>query len=287
MKYRYAIALALAAIATSACSKNAEKPAQVFATVNGETITTKDFDSFVTAMTNGALTADKLTPEQRKMVTDRLIVMHVAAADAVKNGLEKQPDTEAELKMMRLNVLSSATIKKYIDGIKISDADVQAEYTTKYGTPKREFKAQHILVKTQEEADALIAKLKKGADFSELAKKNSIDPGSGKNGGELGWFAEGAMVPEFTAAVEHLEKGKFTETPVKTQFGYHIIKLEDTRDSSPPPLDQVKPQIENELKQKKVQEYIESLRKDAKVDIKETPAASTSSASSSTDSVKK
>ena len=167
MKYRYAIALALAAIATSACSKNAEKPAQVFATVNGETITTQDFDTFVTVMTNGALTADKLTPEQRKMVTDRLIVMHVAAADAVKNGLDKQQDTEASLKMMRMNVLSSATIKKYIDGIKISDADVQAEYTTKYGAPKREFKAQHILVKTPEEADALIVKLKKGADFSE------------------------------------------------------------------------------------------------------------------------
>lgn len=282
MKYRYAIALALAAIATSACSKNADKPEQVFATVNGETITTKEFDTFVSAMTNGQLTADKLTPEQRKMVTDRLIAMHIGAADAIKNGLDKQEDTAATLKITRVNVLFGATMKQFVDKLTISDADIQAEYSAKYGAPRHEFKARHILVKTPEEADALIAKLKKGADFAELAKKNSTDPGSGKNGGDLGWFGEGAMVPEFMAAVEHLEKGKFTETPVKTQFGYHIIKLEDTRDSAPPALNEVKPQIENELKQKKIQEYIENLRKNAKVDIKDTePAAGSSSSVSS------
>lgn len=283
MKYRYAIALALAAIATSACSKNAAKPEQVFATVNGETITTQEFDSFVTAMTHGSLTADKLNPQQRKMVIDQLVIMHVAAADALKNGLDKQPETEVALNTMRLNVLSNATIKQYIDKLKISDADVQAEYKAKYGTPKREFKASHILVKTPEEAETLIAKLKKGANFADLAKQHSTDPGSGKNGGELGWFGEDAMVPEFTQAVEHLEKGKFTETPVKSRFGYHIIKLEDTRETAPPALEEVKAQIENELKQTKVKEYIDGLRESAKVEIKDadTAAADASSSSSS------
>jgi len=280
MKYRYAIAIALAAIATSACSKNTDKPEQVFATVNGETITTKEFESMVHMLSNGAVTADKLTPEQRKMVVDRLVVIHVAAADAIKNGMDKDEETAASLKMMRMNVLSSAAIKQYMDKLTVSDADIQTEYNSKYGTPTKEFKASHILVKTEDEANALIAKLKKGADFADLAKKNSTDPGSGKNGGDLGWFPGKQMVQEFTAALETLEKGKMTEKPVKSQFGYHIIKLEDTRETAAAPLTEVKPQIENTLKQQKFQKYLEDLRANAKVEFK-----SESSSSSSTSSV--
>ncbi len=282
MKHRYVVAIALAAIATSACSKNADKPEDVFATVNGENITKKEFESMVTMMSNGQITADKLTPDQKKMVADRLVVIHVAAAEALKNGLDKQDETAANLKMMRLNVLSSAEIKQYVDKVTVSDAEIKAAYDAnpQYNAPTKEFKASHILVKTEDEAKALIDKLKKGADFAELAKKNSVDPGSGKNGGDLGWFPGKQMVPEFTEALEKLEKGKFTETPVKSQFGYHIIKLEDTRDSAPPSLDSVKAQIENTLKQQKVQKYIEDLRTNAKVEFKNESSSSSSSSSS-------
>jgi len=281
MKNRYLVAIALAAIAASACSKNADKPEQVFATVNGENITTKEFESMVTMMSNGQITADKLTPEQKKMVTDRLVVIHVAAAEAMKEGLDKQDETAANLKMARLNVLSGAEVKQHMDKMTVSDADIQAEYSAKYGAPTKEFKASHILVKTEDEANALIAKLNKGADFAELAKKNSTDPGSGKNGGDLGWFPGKQMVPEFTAAVEQLEKGKITEKPVKSQFGYHIIKLEDTRESAPPALADVKAQIESTLKQTKFQKYLEDLRTNAKVEFKsESSRASSSSVSS-------
>jgi len=289
MKYRYALAIALAAIAATACSKNSDKSDPVMATVNGEAITTKEFESMVTMMSNGQITADKLNPDQKKMVMDRLVVVHVAAADAVKSGLDKQAETVGTLKMMRLNVLSSAAIKNYMDKITVPDSEIQAEYATKYGQASKEFKASHILVKTEEEANGLIAQLKKGADFAELAKKHSTDPGSGKSGGDLGWFKHGAMVPEFTAAVETLEKGKITDKPVQSQYGFHIIKLEDTRDAAPPALDTVKSQIESGLKQQKFQKYLEDLKNNAKVvEVKnESSSSSTSSASSSVSSAAK
>jgi len=284
MKNRYVIAIALAAIATSACSKNAEKPEQIFATVNGENITTKEFEAMVGLMSNGQVTADKLTPEQKKMVVDRLIVIHVAAAEALKEGLDKQEDTVANLKMARMNILSGAAVKEHMDKMAVSDADIQNEYNAKYAQPTKEFKASHILVKTEDEANALIAKLKKGADFADLAKKNSTDPGSGKNGGDLGWFPGKQMVPEFTAAVEKLEKGKITETPVKSQFGYHIIKLEDVRESAPTPLADVKAQIESTLKQQKFQKYLEDLRTNAKVEFKNESSSSSSVSSAASSS---
>jgi len=288
MKNRYVVAIALAAIATSACSKNADKAEQVYATVNGENISTKEFESMVSMMSNGQITADKLTPEQRKMVLDRLVVMHVAAAEALKEGLDKQADTVANLKMSRLSVLSNAELKEHMEKAAVTDQEVQAEYDAKYGKPTKEYKASHILVKTEDEANALIAKLNKGADFADLAKKNSTDPGSGKNGGDLGWFPGKQMVPEFTAAVEQLEKGKITEKPVKSQFGYHIIKLEDVRESAPPALADVKPQIENTLKQQKFQKYLEDLRNNAKVEFKsESSSVSVSSQASSTSSAAK
>ena len=165
------------------------------------------------------------------------------------------------------------------------DSEIQTEYNAKYSAPKKEYKASHILVKTEDEANGLIDKLKKGADFAELAKKNSVDPGSGKNGGDLGWFGHGAMVPEFTAAVESLEKGKMTDKPVKSQFGYHIIKLEDTRETPATPLTEVKAQIENTLKQQKLQKYIEDMRANAKVEYPSESSSSSSSISSSSSSV--
>ncbi|MGE0115265.1 MAG: peptidylprolyl isomerase [Steroidobacteraceae bacterium] len=282
MKYRYALALALAAATTTACSKGGVevKPEELFATVNGEQISTKEFDAFVNAVSNGSITADKLTPEQRQQLTDRLIGMHVAAAEAVKAGVDKQGDAAMQLNLWRTNILSDAMVKQYIEQHPVTDAEVQSEYDTQIAAMPREYHARHILVKTREEADALLKQLKGGADFAALAKKNSQDPGSASNGGDLGWFSPGSMVKEFGQAVAQLENGKITEAPVQTQYGFHIIKLEDSRAPSPPALKDVKPQVESLVKNKKIESYLETLRKSAKVEVKAVTAASSSSTSS-------
>jgi peptidyl-prolyl cis-trans isomerase C len=281
MKYRYALALAIAVATTTACSKSGVevKPEEVFATVNGDKISIKEFDSFVSAISQGSITADKLTPEQRKQLTDRLIGIHIAAAEAVKAGLDKQGDTAVQLSLWRTNILSDAMVKQYTDKNPISDADIQAEYDRQIGAMPREYHARHILVKTEEEANTLIAQLKAGKDFAELAKKNSQDPGSAKNGGDLNWFSPGSMVKEFSEAVSKLQNGQITETPVKTQYGYHIIKLEESRVPTPPALADVKPQVTNLVKNKKVETYLEDLRKNAKIEVKPAPVASSSSSS--------
>ena len=281
MKYRYALALAIAAATTTACSQSSVdvKDSELLATVNGEKISTKEFDSFVAAVSNGSTTADKLTAEQRTQLVDRLIGMHVAAAEAAKAGLDKQSEPAAQLSLWRSNILSEAMTKEYLEKNKISDADIQAEYDTQVAAMPREYHASHILVKTQEEADKLIAQIKGGADFAALAKKNSQDPGSAKNGGDLGWFSPASMVPEFGNAVKTLENGKMTETPVKTQFGYHIIKMQESRAPSPPALADVKTQVEGLVRNKKIETYLEGLRKGAKISI--TPVAKSSSSSSS------
>lgn len=285
MKYRYVLALAIAAAATSACSKSGVevKPEELFATVNGEKISTKEFDSFVTAVSNGSITSDKLTPEQRKQLTDRLIGIHVAAGEAVKAGMDKQADTAVQLSLWRNNILSDAIVKQYTEKNPTTDADIQAEYDTQVAAMPREYKARHILVKTKEEADALLAQLKGGADFAALAKKNSQDPGSAANGGDLGWFSPASMVKEFGQAVTQLENGKMTETPVQTQYGFHIIKLEESRAPAPPALADVKTQVESLVKNKKVEKYLEELRKTAKVEVNTAAAASSSSSSASSE----
>ncbi len=282
MKYRYALALAIAAATTTACSKSGVevKPEELFATVNGEQISTKEFDQFVNAISNGSITSDKLTPEQRKQLTDRLIGIHVAAGEAAKAGLDKEGDTAVQLSLWRNNILSDAIVKQYTDKNPTTDAEIQAEYDTQIAAMPREYHARHILVKTKEEADTLLAQLKAGGDFAVLAKKNSKDPGSAANGGDLGWFSPSSMVKEFGAAVTSLENGKMTETPVQTQYGFHIIKLEESRAPSPPALADVKTQVESLVKNKKIEKYLEELRKTAKIEVKAVAAAASSSAAS-------
>jgi peptidyl-prolyl cis-trans isomerase C len=281
MKYLHLLTLAIVAATTTACSKSGMevKPDELFATVNGEKISTMEFDAFVNAISNGSISTDKLTPEQRIQLTDRLIGIHVAAGEAIKAGADKKPDTAVQLSLWRNNILSDAMVKQYTEKNPTTDAEIQAEYDTQIAAMPREYHARHILVKTKEEADSLIAQIKGGKDFAELAKKNSQDPGSAKNGGDLGWFSPSSMVKEFGEAVTQLENGKMTETPVQTQYGFHIIKLEESRAPSPPALADVKTQIESIVKNKKIEKYLDDLRKTAKVEVN-TAAASSSSSSS-------
>jgi peptidyl-prolyl cis-trans isomerase C len=194
--------------------------------------------------------------------------MDLTAAQADQEGLDKDPETLAQIQLLRQRVLEEAAQKKFMKGVEPTDAELHAEYDADVAAlDKTEYHARHILVKTKEEADQVIKKLKGGAKFEDLAKQYSLDP-SKSNGGDLGWFTTARMVKPFGDAVKELKKGEYTQQPVQTQFGWHVIQLEDTRAVTPPPFDQVKAQIANSIKMKKWQAYVDELEKKAKIEKK-------------------
>jgi peptidyl-prolyl cis-trans isomerase C len=164
-----------------------------------------------------------------------------------------------------MNVLSEAALKKYMEDHATTDAEIKAEYDTQVAAMGRQYRARHILVESKAVADSIIERLKGGADFAKVAEKESSD-GSAKQGGDLGWFSLSSMVPEFGKAVAGLEKGKFTLEPVKTQYGWHVIKLEDFRSPEAPAFEQVQEQLKGLVQRKKLQAYMEELRKGAKIE---------------------
>ncbi len=191
-----------------------------------------------------------------------MINMQLIAAQAEKDGLEKDPDVATRVALLRTQILADAAAQKYVKSNEPSDQELHAAYDA--ATDKTEYHASHILVPTKEKADQLIKKIKGGAKFEDIAKADSTD-NSKANGGDLGWFTTARMVKPFGDAVKGLKKGEFTTDPVQTQYGWHIIKLEDTRDA---PFDQMKVQLTNGIMQKKFQEYIEGLKKTAKIEKK-------------------
>jgi peptidyl-prolyl cis-trans isomerase C len=198
------------------------------AIVNGTPISRTEYDIYVKNLLQGK--QQELTPEQKNQVLDELISMQLLAAQADKDGLEKDPDTAAQLQVLRMRVMADAESQKFLKGQEPTDAELHAEYDSAIaGMDKNEYHARHILVATKDQADQIIKKLKGGAKFEELAKSQSID-GSKTNGGDLGWFTLARMVKPFGDAVKGLKKGEYTQQPVQTQFGWHVIKLEDTRD---------------------------------------------------------
>ncbi|MDD5412860.1 MAG: peptidylprolyl isomerase, partial [Methylobacter sp.] len=173
-----------------------------------------------------------------------------------------------QLEDARKSLLSQADLKEFMKANPVTDAEIKAEYDSKVAAEKgTEYKARHILVKTEDEAKKLIAELGKGADFAKLANKYSLDAKETQNGGDLGWFVTSQMVPPFSEAVVALEKGKYTTTPVKTQFGYHVILKEDSRAVTPPPLEAVRDQLMPYLQRQKVKNMLEGLRKQAQVEV--------------------
>jgi peptidyl-prolyl cis-trans isomerase C len=255
--------LLLAACAPhQAATDTASKPV---ATVNGQPIS-RDLYNFATKqMTNKA--PGDLTEDQRNQILDVLINAEIVAQQAEKDGLDKKGDTQQALALQRLQLLNEAEADVYLKDRKANDAELKAEYDTQIAAlPKTEYKARHILVKDEAEAKGIIEKLnKKSAKFEDLAKAESID-GSKSSGGELGWFKTTSMVKPFGDAVIALKKGEITQTPVKTDFGYHVIQLEDTRDATPPPYDSVKDRLGQTIAAKKFKEYQEELKKNAKIE---------------------
>ncbi|MBP7080499.1 MAG: peptidylprolyl isomerase [Rhodocyclaceae bacterium] len=257
--------LALAACdATKEASQAAKNPAA--ATVNGKAISQRTVDMIVA---QGAASGRPDTPEARKSIIEQLALQMVVADEAIKKGLDKSPEVAEQIDAVRQTVLANAYVQDFVKNTPISDEMVKAEYerikTMISGT---EYKARHILVEKESEAKEIIAKLKTDpAAFEKLAMQKSTDTSSKVRGGDLGWFDLRGMVPEFGAAVSKMEKGKFTLEPVKTQFGYHVIWLDDSRPIQAPPLESVKPQLTEQLQQKNVKTALDDLKAKAKIEI--------------------
>jgi peptidyl-prolyl cis-trans isomerase C len=201
-------------------------------------------------------------------VLNELVSLELMKQEAEKKGIDNQTAIIAQLEQSRRALLASAAIKDYIQNNPISDEELKATYDTEMAVPSKEYKARHILVPTEAEARNVITQLNEGADFAELAKEKSTGP-TGKNGGELGWFAAEQMVTPFSEATAALEKGTYTKEPVQTQFGWHVILLEDSRDSTPPPFDEIKDQLKAAAQGQRIMQYVQQVRSSAQIDVKE------------------
>lgn len=230
------------------------------------------FEAFTKAAARKS--AAELTPDELKEAVNQYISMQVAAEAAVKAGLDKDLQVQSQIALGRTNVLSESLLQRFLDANPITDADIQAEYDAQVAKAPGEYSARHILVDDKTLAEAIIQKLQAGGDFAALAKEHSKD-GSAKNGGDLGWFNPQSMVPPFAEAVTKLEKGKFTLAPVQTQFGWHVIQLDDTRAASLPPLAQVKDRVKQLVQRTKIADHLKELRKESKIDADKLTAALT------------
>lgn len=237
--------------------------AQNLAVVNGKAIPSSRADMMVKQLSAQGGQPD--TPELRNMVKDELINREVLIQEADKLGLGNNAEVKAQADIARQSILIRALVADFVKKNPIKDADIQAEYDKfKAQAGDKEYHARHILVENEADAKAIITKLKAGGKFDDLAKQ-SKDPGSAANGGDLGWATPASFVKPFSDALVALKPGQLTETPVKTQFGYHVIKLEEVRAAKIPTLAEVKPQITEALQQKKLQAYQQELRAKAKV----------------------
>jgi peptidyl-prolyl cis-trans isomerase C len=236
--------------------------AQNLAVVNGKPVPSSRADVMVKQL---AAQGQPDTPQLREMVKEELINREILMQEADKRGLTSTPEVKNQAEIARQSIAIRALVQDYLKKNPVSDAEIKAEYDKfKAQAGDKEYHARHILVDKEDEAKAIIAKLKGGAKFEELAKQ-SKDPGSASNGGDLDWASPGSFVKPFSDAMVGLQKGQITETPVKTQYGYHVIKLEDVRAAKIPSLEEVKPQIAESLQQQKLQAFQEELRKKAKI----------------------
>jgi peptidyl-prolyl cis-trans isomerase C len=256
----------LAALAASVMLVAAAQ-AQNVAVVNGKPVPKSRVDTLMVQATRGG--QQPITPEIEARVRDEVVLREIFAQEAEKRGIPALPDYRTQLELARQTILIRELFNDYRKKNPVTDADAKTEYDKfKAQSSGTEYRARHILVEKEDEAKALLAQLKKGAKFEELAQKHSKDTGSAKNGGDLDFAKPDAYVPEFGQAMASLKKGELTTDPVKSQFGFHIIKLEDTREAQFPSFEEVKPQVVQRLEQQKLQDYQETLRKQAKTDFK-------------------
>jgi peptidyl-prolyl cis-trans isomerase C len=236
--------------------------AQNVATVNNKAIPKSSEDAWVKILVEQG---QKDSPELRKRVKDELIQREVLLQEAAKRGIADRADVKFQIDAQRQNTIAGALVRDELAKHPITDAQVKAEYDKqKSAVGGQEYHARHILVEKEDEAKAIIDQLNKGAKFEDLAKK-SKDPGSAERGGDLGWNVPDGFVKPFSDAMVKLAKGKYTDKPVQSQFGWHVIKLEDSRPVEFPPMDKVAPQIRETLQQQQVQAFIAGLKAKAKI----------------------
>lgn len=257
-----ALLAAIAANTVNAADKVAEQDKNTAATVNGVAIPQARVDLRLKAATQQGQ-AD--SPEMRKAIKDDLINLEVLSQEAAKKGLDKQDEIAQQLALARQSVLAGAFVQNYAKSHPIAEELLKQDYENlKKRVGNTEYKVAHILVESEKDAKAILADLKKKGKFDKIAKEKSKDPGSKEHGGELGWTVPSNFVPQFAEAITKLSKGQISE-PVQTQFGWHIIKLDDTRDLKVPSFDEVKPNIEKRLQQQAIQEAIKGLRANAEI----------------------
>ena len=206
-------------------------------------------------------------PEMEQQIKDEVIAREIFMQEASKRGLDATDDFKAQMELARQTLLIRELFADYQKKNPVTDAEVKGEYDKFVAANGgKEYKARHILVEKEDEAKAVIANLKKGQKFEDIAKKQSKDPGSGANGGDLDWATAASYVPEFAEAMIKLKKGETSAAPVKSQFGWHVIRVDDIREAQLPKLEEVRPQIAQQLQQQKLAQFQENLRKAAKVE---------------------
>ncbi len=261
MKKQFYSALAaatlLSALAVPASAQNV-------AIVNGKPVPMSRVDALAQQV---ARSGRPVTPDMMGQIKDEVIARELFMQEAQKLGLDASEDFKAQMELTRQAILIRELFANFQKNNPVTEAEIKAEYD-KFAAANsgKEYRARHILVEKEEQAKAIIASLKKGAKFEDIAKKQSKDPGSGANGGDLDWASAGSYVKEFSDAMVKLAKGKITETPVKSQFGWHIIRLDDVREAQLPKLEEVKQQIAQQLGQQKLMKYQEDLRAKAKIE---------------------
>ncbi len=208
-----------------------------------------------------------VTPEMEQQLREEVIIREVFLQEAQNKGMDVTDDFKTQMELARQSILIRELFTDFQKNNPVTDAEVKAEYD-KFASMNggKEYKSRHILVEKEDQAKAIIASLKKGGTFEEIAKKQSKDPGSGAKGGDLNWANATSFVKEFSDAMVSLKKGEFTQTPVKSQFGFHVIRLDDIRDAQLPKMEEVKPQILQQLQSNKLAEFQQSLREKAKIE---------------------
>jgi peptidyl-prolyl cis-trans isomerase C len=247
----------------AAAATGAAPTGAVVATVNGTAITQSVVDVY-TAQRKARQPAGDAG--DRNAIIEELVNLELMRQEGLRQGLDKQPEIVATLDQQQRTVLAGAAIKNFIQANPVSDEQLRQLYDTQIGVPATEYNARHILVETKETAEQVIGLLDEGRDFAELAREKSTGP-TGKNGGSLGWFSSQQMVAPFSAAVATMEKGSYSKEPVQTQFGWHVILLEDSRESTPPPFEDLKDRLKMAVTNQQLQKHLQQVRQSAQVDI--------------------
>ena len=238
--------------------------AQNIAIVNGKAVPKARLDALAQQV---AKSGRPVTPEVQQQMRDAVITREIFAQEAEKLGLMGSDDYKNQIEIARQTVLITVLIDDFKKKNAVTDAELKTEYD-KFAAANggKEYKARHILVEKEADAKSIIASIKKGGKFEEIAKKQSKDPGSGANGGDLDWANPSSYVAEFTEAMLKLTKGQMTDNPVKTQFGFHVIRVDDIRTAQLPAFEELKPQISQQLDQQRLGAYQQALREKAKVE---------------------